>query len=273
MDYYSSLQGICQLTVFTSYACGFLSVWFVAVITCENYIRIAHSDRVSSCCTIRRAVIVIGVMTFISVALNSVNLWITRVVTTDDPEGHSTIQGECKSLSAHEQLHLIMTYTDTVLTLLVPLLCILLVVLAIAHHVVLAQRRRKRLRAGTQRAHGIKRQQTPQVKMSRFLLAISLIFLVLNTPSHAIRIKMAICLYVFGQKPTLTEHAFHRVFELLFYLNFCNNCLIFILFGDNFRSTFRSLFKFHFFRPNQKDVNQVEKDRLVQSDITELVPV
>ncbi|CAG5118569.1 unnamed protein product, partial [Candidula unifasciata] len=38
-------EGICELTVFLSYICPFMSVWMVVIISVENFIRISHPAR------------------------------------------------------------------------------------------------------------------------------------------------------------------------------------------------------------------------------------
>ncbi|XP_005096107.1 somatostatin receptor type 3-like [Aplysia californica] len=269
-----NMQGICQMTVFLTYTCGFSSVWFVTIITCENYIRIAHPTKVVTCCTASRAKVVISAVFAVAGGVNAFPLWTSRVITTKVPSGGNNQTSSvtmCMALKDYQNLVIAMTYVDTVFTLILPSLIISIMVLAIVQSVLRSLKRRKRLRAGTQRAPGIRRTTTPQAKMTRFLFAISVIFLLLHTPSHAIRLKMMIETYAFNQQPGFNDHIFHRSFELLYYLNFCNNVVVYLVFGDKFREIFSMVFCARLKR-NQSEEMQTECRMLVvHADGTETI--
>lgn len=223
--------GVCQVTVYLTYVCGCLSVWFVVLITLENFVRFTRPRMVPRHCTVFRARRLIPAMTIFAAILYNFSLWTTGVVVAPDGTLH------CTSLLEFENIVTVLTLIDTALTLVLPSLIMIFLILAIVVKVVESFKRKKRLRSVVQRAH-TRRRLTPEGKMTTFLFAISVIFLLLNTPTHAIRLKMMIELYLQGTAPSYNDWILQRFFEVLFYLNFSTNCLVYMVFGENFRHVF-----------------------------------
>ncbi|BFZ06600.1 hypothetical protein BsWGS_09639 [Bradybaena similaris] len=72
--------GICEITVFLSYICPFISIWMVVTISVENFIRIAQPSRVSELCTPHVAKCVIAAFVVVGVVVYNFPLWTSRVI-------------------------------------------------------------------------------------------------------------------------------------------------------------------------------------------------
>lgn len=77
------------------------------------------------------------------------------------------------------------------------------------------------------------------------LLAVSITFIALHTPSHAIRLRLLFAEF-FEMKPALYLHELRlqRLFELLYYSNFATNCITYFVFGKAFRDLYKQLYCF-----------------------------
>ncbi|XP_046559483.1 G-protein coupled receptor 183-B-like [Haliotis rubra] len=231
-----TIQGVCQVTVFLIYVSGFLSVWFVVMITCENFIRVSLPGHVVVWCNVTRAKFTILVLILISIGIYSFSLWTTGVI-------HQSTGAKCLAFEEYEKLVMAMTYVDSILTLAIPLVMVFLNV-GIGVGAINAHKRRKRLFQGISRSSSRKKRDStsPEAKVTKLLFAVSMIFLLLHTPSHVIRIKMMWAQILYKSAPTLCDIILHRVFELMFYLNFSVHCAVYLIFGDNFRAVFKSLY-------------------------------
>ena len=241
------MQGICQITIFLSYVCGFLSVWFVVIITCENFIRISQYAKVPVLCTRKMAITVISVLVCFGLMLCSFSLWTTGVVSTD-------VTSYCTSLIVFADLLMVMTYVDTALTLILPSIIIIFLVLAILVSSYHGYKRKKRL-YGNEKLRRC-RLRSPESKVTKFLFALSLIFFLLHTPSHVIRIKLIIQHHFENPYPSLIDLILQRIFELMFCSSFSVNCLLYYILGDNFRKVFKQMYMKRFTQDTKASTNK-----------------
>ncbi|XP_062596491.1 B1 bradykinin receptor-like [Saccostrea cucullata] len=72
-------NGICQLVVFLTYVCSFMTVWLIAVITFEHYVIVHHIRAARFVCKRRKAKILVSCLIATSLLLYSTTLWSTRV--------------------------------------------------------------------------------------------------------------------------------------------------------------------------------------------------
>lgn len=226
--------GVCQVTVFLTYVCGCLSVWFVVGITVENFIRFTQPRLVRRYCNVVMAKRMVAGVTATSALLYNFSLWTTGVKVGPDGTKH------CTSLAHFQNIVMATTVIDTALTLILPSILMFFLIVSIVVKSIEAFERKKRLMAASQR--GQKKRLTPEGKMTTFLFVISIIFLALNLPTHAIRLKLLIQVYVQHQHPSYADVILQRVFEILLYFNFSTNCLIYLLFGERFRAVFISMY-------------------------------
>lgn len=74
---------ICQLTMFLSGVCSFLSVWFVVAFTVERFIAVLYPLKRQTMCTVRRAKMVLCGLTVAGVIINSPLIYLADVVYND----------------------------------------------------------------------------------------------------------------------------------------------------------------------------------------------
>ncbi|KAI8772216.1 C-C chemokine receptor 1 protein 1 [Biomphalaria glabrata] len=72
------------LPVFLTYACSFTSVWFIVLVSHENYVRIAQPQLVPTVCTPRRAATNISIVLLSAAVIYNVYLWTTEVTPSED---------------------------------------------------------------------------------------------------------------------------------------------------------------------------------------------
>jgi hypothetical protein len=223
------IQGVCQIVVFMSYICGFLSVWFVVYVTFENYFRICRPTSVSNYCTTTISHKVIAYTVMMSVLLYNFPMWTTSIQT------HNGVP-YCHWEDKYANLMQAVTYIDTFFTLVMPVVIILILMTALMCSSFKALRRQKRRCSVSGNSF---RSRSPQQKAARLLFAVLFSFLVLHTPNHVIRIKVMIIRLVDGYSDlTRTDQTLQRMFELLYYFNFSLNFLIYLVACKSFRNTF-----------------------------------
>ncbi|XP_046329366.1 G-protein coupled receptor 183-A-like [Haliotis rufescens] len=229
--------GVCQATVFVTYTTGFLSVWFVVIITWENFIRVSLPSHVARLCNVKRAKYTIVILIIISVGMYSFSLWTTGLIS-------SRINSSCLVFEKYEKLLVAMTCVDSILTLVIPLIVMVFLNIAISITAIQSHERRKRLFESIPMTSIHRRNETSvlEMKVSKLLFAVSIIFLLLHTPSHVIRIKMMVLQSIYKTKPSLSDRVLHRIFELVYYMNFSVHCGVYLVFGDNFRMIFKRLY-------------------------------
>lgn len=224
---------ICQITVFLSYVCSFLSVWCVTYAALENYIRIRCPHKVSVYCQPKIAKLVTIATLLLSLTLYNFPLWSTSVY---------VIEGRqyCQPKPLFNYFHQIAVYCDTILTLILPFLVTITSMFMVIVGQYTGYNRRLRM---SQRNNIAKRRTNRQNKVSQFLFGITLSFLILHTPSHVIRLRVMILSIVKGTAETvsfdMSDRYLKKISEIMYYSNFSLNCLIYLVCGVNFR---RSLY-------------------------------
>ncbi|ELT92869.1 hypothetical protein CAPTEDRAFT_26928, partial [Capitella teleta] len=157
-------NGWCQSLVYISYVTSFLSVWFTVSLTVERYIAICHPLRRPEMCTVRRAKYVVSTLSFFGLSVYAVSIWtsgIEQIVQLGIPI--------CVPFKDFLVIHHVMIYVDTLVTLIVPFTAILILNIAITHRIAYFY---------------------TQVKMTKMLLVISSVFLIVNSPSYVIRLRL-----------------------------------------------------------------------------------
>ena len=86
------------------------------------------------------------------------------------------------------------------------------------------------------------------------LLAVSIVFMVLHTPNHAIRIKRMIAEVFRHLEHTQLDVVLHNVFEVIYYLDSCVSLAVYLAFGENFRKVFRDKYCWRCRRPPPSSV-------------------
>ena len=229
MDYeLHKVRILCKILLFLTYICGAMSVWLVVFVTTENYIRICHPFIVKQWCITRNAIFSIIALFIMVLSLNHFPLWIS--------------DQNCLPSAEFADMTQAFVYIDTILTLVLPTAIMAFLIISILirlfqHHKITSKYN------DTVKQHKIK-VNSPFSQVPKLLLAVSLTFLILNLPSHVIRIRLLIGSFMKGSLSAPdTEAAIQTLSQLFYYLSLSVNVLIYVIFGANFRKTFKQTFK------------------------------
>jgi len=242
-------NGWCQTFIYLTYVSTFLSVWYVVAFTVERYIAVHFPLKRQELCTTRRAKFVVVSLAVLAAVLYVFGTWtsgVTFYFDTSDPM--------CGPLAQYLALVSIINHLDTVITLILPFIAILVMNLKIAGKVVQFYRDRKDLALdqttetsdkGTSYQRVCRIQASTktralytrtQVRVTKMLLTVSTMFLLLNLPRHTTRT------YLFFKtltdekyQPTRSYVNWQRLFELLYYMHFSVNLFLYTTMGKNFR--------------------------------------
>ncbi|KAI0212840.1 hypothetical protein LSAT2_002219, partial [Lamellibrachia satsuma] len=214
--------GWCQLTVYLSYASSFLSVWIVVGFTVERYIVVFHPLKKDVWCTRRRAYIVVVWLTATSLFLYAFSTWTNGVVALADGTH------VCAPRRRFMTLMRVATGIDTLITLVVPSVVI------IGFNVSMSVKLRRLIGGRYVSNDSIRR--SFQLRTTRTLLTISSVFLVLNMPSHVLRVY-AMLYYLSDASYALPRHVSlcQHLVQMLYYVNFSVNFFLYSACSRTFR--------------------------------------
>lgn len=247
---------LCRLVTLLSYIFAFLSVWLVVAVTSENYVRICHPFRATRFCTVEKAKKVIIVLALISCVLYNFAIWTTQ------SSLHNNVV-KCHNNSAYSHLLSIMTYVDTFVTFLLPSILMVFMVISIFYNSFQLSKRRSSTTPANQnnrRGRGDKKRSDLQSKVTRMLLAVSLVFLVLNLPLHVFRIQAILPSLITGRNLadmiTPSAYLINNIFLLLYYISAAINCLLYLVCGITFRNEF--IKRFYYCNHAQQRTNDAD---------------
>ena len=235
--------GWCQLTVYTGYVTSFLSVWYVVSFTVERYIAICHALHRPEMCTTSRARYVVCGLTALGLVAYSVSVWTSGV--EEISPGYSI----CVPSKRYYHIHKVVTYVDTLVTLLIPFTAILVLNIRITYHIAYFYAKHKftaikvRFRGSREGHTKINLGLKAQVKVTKMLLVISSVFLLVNSPSYIIRMRLFVGKFTkSSQQSTIYEALIQQLSQYLFYLNFSINFLLYNMCCKKFRAALSRLF-------------------------------
>ncbi|KAH9512346.1 hypothetical protein Btru_039250 [Bulinus truncatus] len=257
------VEGICQTLVFSGFLFSFLSVWLTVVVTLENYIRICRPFSVQKFCNTLIARNAIIVLVAVGVLLNNYHLWTNEVV---PKEYYNTTLDWCMPQEKIQGFLNVLNIVDTITTLVVPSVLIVVLMVAITFSLIKSLKRQSRLQGVSSRSTNgdaaggggrARSRSSPQAKVTRMLFAVSFFFILLNGPSHFIRVYRVFlprdtsAASSGGQRtaPSVEEQV--QVFcEIIYYLCFAINLVIYLTCGDSFRKQFKETYFSFCFRRN-----------------------
>lgn len=227
-------NGWCQGAIFLSYCSSFLSVWFVVSFTVERYIAICHPLKRPELCTTSRAKCVVVALTLFSLMGYSCTLWTSGVVVVaGKTEKHRT----CTPLKDYLQIHTVLTYIDTIVTLIIPFLLIIGLNITIAHRIAYFYQRRQTVQGSPKGNQSLC--SRAQLKVTKMLLLLSSLFLLINLPSYAMRMRIII-MSVLDRTDEIShqEMLLQQLFQIVYYSNFAINFVLYSLCSAKFREAF-----------------------------------
>ena len=267
-------HGWCQALVYMTYICCFLSVWYIVCFTAERYIVVKCPLKRLQICTTKRAKIIVISFALFSAIFYSFATWTSAL---------RPMYGRhefCMPKDAYMDLLTILSYIDTAITLIIPTVVILLLNTLIIYAVAYYHRQRDTM-TGSEAIHlqvtdsddqGANRQKTEQsylrahgkqscprspssqvlttnaqrtlTHMNRMLIIVSMSFVLLNLPSHTIRIyTFFMALHNAQYQASHWLVSCQKLFQYVYYLNFSINFVLYSACGSHFRHAMIHLFK------------------------------
>jgi hypothetical protein len=249
-------EGICQMTVYTSFVFSFTSIWFVNAFTLEMYISVFHPQKSPKLCRPNSARKIVGIISVLGGLMYIHGFVIAKVV-----QYPGTNTEVCLIMPKDEKTAMILSVIDTVLTLVVPFTMILFMITRLFVHISKFYKTELESSATSTAdetnsghsehqnnrsesiSHPTVRQATEaQTKLTRMLVVTVVVFLVLNLPSHAIKVQFLFrSMLAENVRFTETEGFIQVLFQILYYANFSVNFLLYSACGRSFRSAMMRL--------------------------------
>lgn len=229
---------LCRIIAYSTYMSSFLSVWFVVGFTVERHIAICHPLHAKLFCTKVRERITVIVLLIISVCLYHFSFW-----TTDVAIYPSERIARCSIDKSFIHFLNIVTWIDTVLTMLIPFVLICYMNIRVAFTAAKFQEKRKAclsLRDAKSVKLGTFRSKQ-QMRVTRTLLLVSTTFLVLNLPSHVSKLSSLISVSTLDIN--MTQYLIQEISQILYYFSFSMNFFLYALYGKHFQKSLRFMYE------------------------------
>ena len=178
VDLYN-LPVFCQATQYIYNVCSSLSVWLTVGFTTERFIAVCYPLKRSSLCTVRRARMVCAGLTIAACCYQGYLLIVVQVR-----------NGACGLVMDYVDLANVMNYIDSFLTLVIPFFAIVILNVKIVLMVYQVNKARQVMiqQSCLQRIQNNASNSNNSQQVTRMILFVSTAFLVLNLPSHIMRI-------------------------------------------------------------------------------------
>ncbi|CDW53712.1 7tm 1 domain containing protein [Trichuris trichiura] len=220
-------EGPCQLVLFFLNCSSWLSSWYLMVLTIERYFVVYFPLSQAARCTIGRTRRII----FMAIPMPLLfNIWVFVATGVTD-------RGFCDTKESYYHTAMILNWLDT-------------------RDIFAALRGgisecsdsgvQGPMQAPLMRCHNApQKRQTQERKITQSLVALSFIFVALNVPSYALRLRdyILVATNPVPQKQNLLDIVFENVFNLIYYSNYGINFFLYCLTSQNFRNTAISLWK------------------------------
>lgn len=229
---------LCRIIAYSTYMSSFLSVWFVVGFTVERHIAICHPLHAKLFCTKVRERITVILLLIISVCLYHFSFW-----TTDVAIYPSERIARCSIDKSFIHFLNIVTWIDTVLTMLIPFVLICYMNIRVAFTAAKFQEKRKAclsLRDAKSVKLGTFRSKQ-QMRVTRTLLLVSTTFLVLNLPSHVSKLSSLISVSTLDIN--MTQYLIQEISQILYYFSFSMNFFLYALYGKHFQKSLRFMYE------------------------------
>lgn len=199
---YFNTPVVCEVSIYVSMVCSFLSVYFIVAFTVERFIAVRYPLKRPSMCTVSRAKIVLSSLTLLALIAYTPTFIIAGV---EERVLENRTVLYCDVREGYKDLSNIINNIDTFLVLIIPFSTICVINICICFTVwKLARIRRTMTNSAsstTRTVNGIHRptirtaaascmrNQSSQTKVTKMLLVVSTVFLILNLPSYIFRAR------------------------------------------------------------------------------------
>ncbi|CAG5130372.1 unnamed protein product [Candidula unifasciata] len=226
--------GYCNVMVYMSYVCSFLSAWYVVFMMIERYIAVCHPFRTSAISNKKKSIVLVAAMMVLSLMLYSHSVFTTSKSTQGNP---------CEVSRDYYDFISIFTYVDAILVFVIPFLAIVCLNLRIIFTVRKFRLQHNRLNHSIrrlQRYHNAdKTLSLAQVRSTKMLVWVSSIFILLHLPSYVARLYGLVLQKLQGGN--ISESSRFRfmvaqhICQFLYYLNFAIDFIVYVMSSNNFR--------------------------------------
>ena len=229
----------CQVISYLTFISSFLSVWFVVGFTSERYIAICHPLRAKLFCTQVRERVAVVIFIMLSVVLYNFASWTTDVYTSKDITRCTYNIKFIKFLN-------IVTWLDTVVTMLIPFTLIFFMNMRVACTAATFQEKRKGCltpRDARRVKHRALRSKQ-QMRVTRTLLLVSTTFLVLNLPSHVFKLSSLISHFLNpAASYQMAQYLIQEISQIFYYASFSMNFFLYALYGKHFQRSLSFMYE------------------------------
>ncbi|XP_046362990.1 thyrotropin-releasing hormone receptor-like isoform X2 [Haliotis rufescens] len=222
-------HGVCQIALYLSYVCRFLSAWFIVTFTVERYIGVCHPLRRKDICGSRCAQKVIGSLVVIGMCLMMYKPILSGVYTLKPTN--------VQRCTADPNLKFVSFTLDSIFAVsitLVPFMIITVLNTMIIRKLYMRYRRHKQCNVITE-------ESIIRLEFTIILLVVSFVFIMLNLPFFCVWCKQFLLsaseVVIFpGLQGSLL------ITRVIFYMNYCINFFLYSITGAYFRQELRMLF-------------------------------
>lgn len=234
---------VCQLMIYLTYVFSCSSVWLVVLITLENYVRICKPFHVYKICKRNNAAIISVCMTAVILCCYCFPFW--------------TVGTDCQPLEKHHDTIQTMVYVDSVMTMFAPIGIMVCALMAMFWSGKCKRSYLHRKKTATSSRTGA----NPVKQVTTMLFAVTIIFLILNLPSHTVRLRYMDLYVIDSVIISQNESVFQTASMMLHYMSLAINFVIYYTFGSRFRATVNAKV-FKSFKAAQKtDIRAFAKKR------------
>lgn len=231
LDNTISTDVTCQITVYLTYVSSFLSVWYIVAFTTERYIAICHPFKAKICSTVKQKCFALMLLC-VALLFYSFAFWSTKI---------TSFQGKSQCVVVNEHMYLlkVVTWIDTTITMIIPSLLIISMNAMVGCRARSFYKKRrycfkpqesKRIRY----AHHLRNR--PQMRLTRTLVLISSTFVLMNLPSHVLRLYYLILSTLHGQvEVSVKQYFVQEMVQILYYAAFSVNMFLYTLFTKHFQ--------------------------------------
>lgn len=146
----------------------------------------------------------------------------------------------CMAIPKYQQHNIIVSYIDTVLTLLVPFIALIVLLALMTLEIMRSvQRKQKRtmVKKNAENGAASNTRKLPQVRVAKMLYILSLSVVILNAPSHGFRLK---AMFAGTNRLQGVESLLYLILLFVSYCSFSAKFFICLIFSKNFRKLFQS---------------------------------
>lgn len=222
----------CMMSIYVTYVTGFLSVWYVVLIVIDRYIVVCHPLRGPRLCSRKRVVIASSLITTFAIIFYTHCFHTTTVVKNASKDGFQCVVRRETMFALT-----IITYIDSVMTIGIPFLTIFVLNCCLISAV--RKFSNKHVRFSERKLYSYSPQYSiltkAQIRLTIMLVVVSSVFLILNLPSHAIRLYIMIKGLAMQEQHSIILFLIQQIFQILYYANFAINFILYMVSSKMFR--------------------------------------